>query len=353
MQMEIIKNSHERGHFGVTKTKELINREYYIENLDEKIKKCINNCIECILASRKMGKKEGFLHPIDKGEQPLMTYHIDHIGPMSTTPKNYKYILTVVDGFTKFVWIYPTKSLKTEEVLQKLKSQQACFGSPLQIISDRGTAFTSQDFEKYCEEENIKHHKITTGQPRGNGQAERMNQIIINILGKLSIENPSNWYKYVPLVQQNINSTYQRSIGCSPMELLTGVKMRCQEDSEVLKLLDEELIQNFKEKRNELREEARKGILKIQEENRKSFNKNRKNATDYQVGDLVAIQRTQFTTQKLNPKFLGPYEVTAVTKNNRYVVTKLCGEGPVNTTTSSDMMKRWVGVEDSSGSDEE
>ncbi|XP_045500836.1 uncharacterized protein LOC123698286 isoform X4 [Colias croceus] len=79
MQNEIIRKHHENGHFGCVKTEELINRNYYIENLKEKIKTNIDNCVECILNSNKRGKKEGFLHVIDKGDLPLSTYHIDHL----------------------------------------------------------------------------------------------------------------------------------------------------------------------------------------------------------------------------------------------------------------------------------
>ncbi|KAA5556986.1 hypothetical protein F3G48_33190, partial [Pseudomonas aeruginosa] len=82
MQYEIIRKKHDHGHFGIMKTEELVNREYYIENLKEKIRKIIDNCVECILISHKKGKKEGYLHPLDKGDVPLATYHIDHLGPL-------------------------------------------------------------------------------------------------------------------------------------------------------------------------------------------------------------------------------------------------------------------------------
>ena len=54
------------------------------------------HCIECILVNRKRGKQEGYLHPIPKEDLPLTTYHIDFIGPLSTTNKNYNHIFTVV-----------------------------------------------------------------------------------------------------------------------------------------------------------------------------------------------------------------------------------------------------------------
>lgn len=354
MQYEIIRKKHDHGHFGIIKTEELVNREYYIENLKEKIRKIIDNCVECILISHKKGKKEGYLHPLDKGDVPLATYHIDHLGPLTSTHKNYKHILTVVDGFTKFTWIYPTKTLSTEETLDKLRIQQQTFGSPQKIISDRNAAFTSTNFQDYCKEEGITHYTITTGQPRGNGQVERIHQVIISVLSKLSADDPTKWYRRISGVQRCLNSTYQRSIGMTPFELLFGTKMK-DKNEDIMKLIEEEEIQNYSAKRNELRTKAKEAIKKIQEENVKSYNIKRKKAINYEVGDLVAIKRTQFTQgSKLYPKFLGPYEVVAKKHHDRYAVRKVGdGEGPINTTSSADLMKPWVVNEDSSsGSDE-
>lgn len=100
---------------------------------------------------------------------------MDHLGPLESNNKNYKHIFAVIDAFTKFVWLYPVKTTSTKEVIDKLTLQQTNFGNPKNIVSDRGTAFTSKDFQKFCEENNINHHLITTGLPRANGQVERLN----------------------------------------------------------------------------------------------------------------------------------------------------------------------------------
>lgn len=355
---EIIRKCHEKGHFGIIKTEELLNRDYYIENSKEKIRSIIDNCVECILISHKKGRKEGYLHPLDKGDTPLSTYHVDHLGPLTSTNKNYKYIFTVVDGFTKFTWIYPTKTLSTEEVLQKLRLQQETFGSPERIITDRNAAFTSNDFKTYCNEENITHYVITTGQPRGNGQVERIHQIIINVLSKLTSDDPAKWYRQIGKVQRCLNGTYQRSIGMTPFELLTGIKMRDKSD-DILKLIEKENLVYFQDKRSELRDRAKQNIQKIQEENRKVYNRKRREAIQYEIGDLVAIKRTQFVQgYKLHPKYLGPYQIIQKKRNDRYTVKKIGdGEGPINTTSSADMMKPWSNGDDeqeshSSGPDE-
>ncbi|GBN98295.1 Pro-Pol polyprotein [Araneus ventricosus] len=160
MQNEIIRNAHERGHTGVKYTEKHLQDYYYIPKLRQKVEKIISNCVHCILIIQKRGKKEGLLHPLQKEDTPLHTYHIYHLGPLESTNKNYKYVLAIIDAFTKFVWIYPTKSTTSAEVIAKLEIQKAVFGSPFQIISDSSTAFTSGDFADYCAKEEIKHHAL-------------------------------------------------------------------------------------------------------------------------------------------------------------------------------------------------
>ncbi|XP_028026294.1 chorion peroxidase-like [Bombyx mandarina] len=192
---------------------------------------------------------------------------------------------------------------------------------------------------RYCKDQ---------GQPRGNGQVERIHQIIIAVLSKLSADDPTKWYRRVSVVQRYLIGTYQRSIGMTPFELLFGTKIKDKDDDELKKLIEEEEIQMFKEKRQELREKAKESLLKIQEENIKNYNRKRKEATSYNVGDLVAIKKTQFSQgSKLFPTYLGPYEVLKNKGNDRYVVKKVGNtEGPINTTSSADFMKPWVTSEE-------
>ncbi|GFV06658.1 transposon Tf2-8 polyprotein [Trichonephila clavipes] len=199
-----------------------------------------------------------------------------------------------------------------------------------------------KNFE-YCENENIQHLSITTGIPRGNGQIERIHSFLIPILSKLSIDDASKWYKFVPAVQRTLNSKISRSTQMTPFQLLTGVKMRTKQDLEILKLLEEEIVETFTENREKIRDEAKRNILKMQEENCRNFNKKRKRAHQYEIGDIVSIQRTQFGTGlKLRPKFFGPYEVVKVKPKDRYDVRKIgLHEGPNTTSTAADHMKMW------------
>ncbi|GFY42006.1 transposon Tf2-6 polyprotein [Trichonephila inaurata madagascariensis] len=326
MEAELIKLIHENGHFSVAKTEEIVKQEFFIPNLTNVVKKVIVNCVLCILANKKRGKKEGFLNPISKVNIPPSTYHVDFIGTLPSTNKSYQHVLTVVDASTKFTWLYPVKTVSAENALEKLKLQQKTFGNPVRIITDRGSAFTSKLFNYYCTEENIQHLQIATGIPRGNRQVERIHRTLIPVLTKLSLDDSTKWYKYVDRLQRILNSTICRSTKWTPFELLIGTNMRNKEDIRIRDLLLEEMADELQKQREFLRNDAKKNIETIQSENRKTYRKRRKIAPMYKEGDLVAIQRTQFGTGlKLRPKFLGPYKITKVNSRDRYEVEKSIG----------------------------
>ncbi|KAG6448526.1 hypothetical protein O3G_MSEX005549 [Manduca sexta] len=122
--------------------------------------------------------------------------------------------------------------------------------------------------------------------------------------------------------------------------------MRNKEDIEILELLKDETISQYDENRENTRLQAKEQILKIQDENRKHFNKHRKESSIYAEGDLVAIKRTQFGPGlKFKPKFLGPYKVIKCKRNDRYDIEKVDSsiERSMKTSSSADQMQRWPG----------
>lgn len=344
MAYSLLLKLHGDGHMSRRRMEVQANQEFQIDNLGKIIDKLIKNCVPCILATKKKGKKDGWLESIEKHDTPMHTYHIDHVGPIPSSHKGYQHILVVTDAFTKFNWLYPVKSTAAEEAITKLKQQALIFGNPSRIIADRGSSFRSTAFDDYCNDEKIQKHLITTGTPRGNGQVERMNGIIVPILTKLSITDPTKWYRFVDRVQICINTSVSRSTKSTPFKLMFGVEMKSKEDLQLNEVMSQALIDNFDVNRNDLRTMAKENIAVIQQENQRQFNKYRKIPTLYVLGDLVAIERTQMEKGlKVRPKMLGPYEVIKVNRNDRYQVRKVgMQEGPIQTSTSADKMKRWA-----------
>ncbi|KAH0999182.1 hypothetical protein HUJ04_005986 [Dendroctonus ponderosae] len=113
---------------------------------------------------------------------------------------------------------------------------------------------------------------------------------------------------------------------------------------ETPQLLSQAAVAEFNQDREQLRQESKKQVLKVQEENRRHYNLRRRTSKSYKIGDLVAIKRTQF----------GPYEVLKIKGIDRYDVIKVGDhEGPLRACTCSEFMKAWLDVESEadSGSD--
>lgn len=180
--------------------------------MTECVKIYIDNCLKCIVFSPKEGKKEGFLKLIDKGNKPFNTIHIDHYGPLNNTKGRFKHILVIVDAFSKFVTLYPVRSVKSKDVCTNFNEYFSYYSKPLRIISDRGTCFTSEMFKDFCKSNVIQHVLIAAGSPQANGQVERYNRTVKTMLSKLLHEKGQNWDECLDKIQFSINNTYNRLI---------------------------------------------------------------------------------------------------------------------------------------------
>ncbi|XP_055842533.1 protein NYNRIN-like [Episyrphus balteatus] len=144
MEGQVIRTHHEgMCHLGVEKCFELLSGSYWFPNMKTKVKDYIKTCLKCIYFSPESGKTRGILHSIPKGNMPFHTLHIDHLGPLSTGSK--KHLFCVIDGFTKFVKLYPVKTTNTKEAATCLQSYFENYSRPIRIISDRGSCFTSKE----------------------------------------------------------------------------------------------------------------------------------------------------------------------------------------------------------------
>ncbi|GFX82439.1 transposon Ty3-I Gag-Pol polyprotein [Trichonephila clavipes] len=80
----------------------------------------------------------------------------------------------------------------------------------------------------------------------------------------------------------------------TPFEPLFGTKMKSCRDIEIFQLLKDEITAQFQEQRDARRQDAKKQIYKVQDENHRTYNLQLRKVHKYQLHDLVAIKRTQF-----------------------------------------------------------
>ena len=102
--LELAHASAAGGHFGIQKTIEKLKQRFHWISLSKDVKEWCAKCPTCN-RQKTQGRNRGALQPIYTGE-PFERVAINIIGPLPRTPRGNRYILTVVDHFTKHVEAY-------------------------------------------------------------------------------------------------------------------------------------------------------------------------------------------------------------------------------------------------------
>ena len=106
------------------------------------IKSMTSQCREYALV------KPGFYQPpnvsLIKATQPFEGISVDFKGPLPFNTRN-RYMLTIVDEYSRFAFAFPTKSISSKTVIECLHWLFSMFGAPGYVHSNRGQSFLSQD----------------------------------------------------------------------------------------------------------------------------------------------------------------------------------------------------------------
>lgn len=326
-----------------------IRATYWFPSMRKRIQSHIENCITCLMANASTHAKEGDMQIEKAPDLPFEVVHIDHFGPLPTTRDGYKYILVVIDAFSRYTWFIPTRSTGTQEVCEQLQNLFNTFGIPKELVSDRGTAFTSNDFTRWVDAQKIKHRKVAVAAPWANGLAERANRFLKTSLAKL-VKDPNEWKSYASTVQYVVNNTMHKAIKATPSKLLLGYEQRQHTDMPLTTLINQlgKIEIDLEKERQLARDIAIQATEKIRNYNKIYYDKRHKSPTTYNIGDFVVIRDLQLKPgqhKKFKANYKGPYVITKVLNNHRYVVQDVPGFNhtakPYNSILSPDKLKPW------------
>lgn len=351
----------EMGHFAAEKTLDKIKQDYWFPKMKRFVCKYVEACLSCAYNKASTSKPTGYLHPIPKGNVPFHTLHMDHLGPFVRSKKGNSYILGVIDGFSKFIFIKPVKDVKTKTTIKTLQEIFDVIGSPNIMITDRGTSFTSAGFKGFVKLIGARHVLNAVATPRANGQIERYNRTILESLAATNHDQVErDWDVRVGKLQWSLNNMINKTTGKSPSEIVFGRRTICPGEGPILnELADLKDTSEPGPSRDAIRSAALENTTKCQQYMKKKFDSGRAPTKFFKIDDLVMIPNhhnpADGKSKKLCPKFRGPLKITAILENDRYEVSSIEGHSKrkYKSVYPADQLKRWITFAPSNDTDGE
>ncbi|KAL0556468.1 hypothetical protein IC582_004982 [Cucumis melo] len=266
---------------------------YWWRNMKREVADFVNRCLVCQQVKAPRQRPTGLLQPLNVLGWKWESVSMNFITGLPRTLKGYTVIWVVVDRLTKSAHFVSGKSTYTA-------NRDACFTSKfwkgLQLALG-----TRLDFS-------------TTFHPQTDGQTERLNQILEDMLRACVLEFSGSWDSNLHLMEFVYNNSYQATIDMAPFEALYGKCCRsliCWGEVGEQRMLGPELVQTT----NVAIQKIRARMVTAQSR-QKSYADVRCKDLEFDVGDMVFLKVApmkgvlRFEKKgKLSPRFVEPFVI--------------------------------------------
>ncbi|KAL0534153.1 hypothetical protein IC582_028437 [Cucumis melo] len=303
-------------HPGSTKMYQDLRSVYWWRGMKREVADFVSRCLVCQQVKAPRQHPVGLLQPLSVPGWKWESVSMDFITGLPKTLKGYTVIWVVVDRLTKSAHFVPGKSTYTASKWGQLYMTEIVrlHGVPVSIISDRDARFTSKFWKGLQLALGTRLDFSTAFHPQTDGQTERLNQILEDMLRACVLEFSGSWDSHLHLMEFAYNNSYQATIGMAPFEALYGKCCRspvCWGEVGEQRMLGPELVQTT----NAAIQKIRARMLTAQSR-QKSYADVRRKDLEFEVGDMVFLKVApmkgvlRFAKKgKLSPRFVGPFEI--------------------------------------------
>ena len=181
------------AHLGAERIVKQLKSQYYWPGLNKDMHTWCQQCHQCQSSKGPPARPHGRLKKVITGE-PMDIVAIDILSGLPLATDGSKYILVATDYFKKWSEAYPLPNAEAHTCMTALYNNFCSrFGLPRQIHSDQGKNFESKLFTELCHIAGIDKSHTTPFQPRSDGQTERMNRTLLQMLRTTASDNANNW----------------------------------------------------------------------------------------------------------------------------------------------------------------
>jgi len=310
--------SHYAGHPGYQKMITAIRKEYFWPGMKRNIVEYLARCLECQQIKAEHQHPAGLLQPLPIPEWKWEIISMDFITGLPRTKKNNDSIMVVVDKLSKAAHFIPVQSTFRAAQIAHIFMQNVfrLHGLPKTIISDRDVKFTSAFWKTLFTDLGTQLNFSTAYHPQTDGQTERVNQVVEDMLRAYVMQQPTRWEEYLHLVEFAYNNGYHTSTQMSPFEVMYGRKCRTPSSwggPEDKLSLGPDMLKEMEDMVRKVRVN-----LKAAQDRQKNFADRKRRFKEFQIGDhvYIRIQAKRSTLQwagcaKLAPRYCGPFQILA------------------------------------------
>ena len=254
----------------------------------------------------------GLLRPLEIPKKPWTSISMDFIVDLPPS-KGFDSIFVVVDQLTKMAHFVPCNKTVTGKETARLfiDNVYKYHGLSDDIISDRGTQFTSKFWQSLFKILQVEIKLSSAYHPQTDGQTERVNQVLEQYLRCSINYHQDNWVDLLPLAEFAYNNTIQDSTKQTPFFANSGHYPRF--DQFQLSTSKNPAAEDLAIPLLEIQKDMKTKLLEAQERQKRNADKSRKQHPPIRVGDKVWLLRRNLKTHrpsdKLDYRRLGPFSI--------------------------------------------
>ena len=225
LKQEVLRMCHDSlfgGHMGRERTLWKMKISFFWPTMSRDCELYVSSCGICSRNKKSNRRPRAALSSYHVGA-PLERVHLDVMGPLVRSEKGNKLILLIVDQFTKWVEICPIPEQSAETTVKNFFESFICrFGVPLQVHTDQGRNFDGNLFKAFCDLMQATKTRTTPYHPSANGQVERYNRTILQMIRCFLKNKQQDWDKYLPAIGMALRATVNGSTGYTANMMMLG-----------------------------------------------------------------------------------------------------------------------------------
>lgn len=212
------------GHFGQTKTKKTAQRLFWWPGMLGEVDKHVRSCEVCQAVKSSNQKPSGELQPLQIPGRRWESVSVDFITGLPVTKKGHNAIVVFVDRLTKMTHFVATNDTVSAQQFAEIFRDAVWkhHGLCREMVSDRDPRFTSKFWKEICKMLHIKQSMSTAYHPQSDGQTERMNRMLEDMLRMYVAPSQDNWDDLLASAEFAVNNAWQESVRNTPFFLNHG-----------------------------------------------------------------------------------------------------------------------------------